>query len=130
MKPSIGDGEGTMLLDEVVEMVSNGRSLLRTHLWIDFSQILSAFSREISHEPTQATATSGSADSEQHFQPHLGGATLDSCFLMLILIPKPLSLPSATGSPTTQVLNPKTSTGPNYIFKAHFLFFRYVLKRV
>lgn len=50
MNPSVGDGERAVLLDDVIDLLRNGRGLLCSHLRVDFPQVLSALSREMPHE--------------------------------------------------------------------------------
>lgn len=76
MNPSIGDSERTVLLDEMVDVLSNGRGLLTSHLGVDFPQILRAFSREMPHErcSSKHTSTTGPRSSTAS-EPHLCSET-------------------------------------------------------
>jgi hypothetical protein len=95
VNPSVGDGERAALLDDVVEVLSNGRGLLRGHLRVDFPKILRALSREMPHERTNSnhcpnTSTPRSSTSSQ---PRLRNSPLlpsssdsRSPLLMLLLL--------------------------------------------
>lgn len=72
VNPSIGDSKRTVLLDEMVDFLSNGRGLLTSHLGVDFPQILRALSREMPHErcSSKHTGTTGPRNSTAS-EPHL-----------------------------------------------------------
>lgn len=73
MNPSFGDGERAASLDDVVEVLSNGRGLSRCHIRVDFPKILRALSREMPHERTNSNHCGNTSPprSSTTFQPRL-----------------------------------------------------------
>jgi hypothetical protein len=93
VNPSFGDGERAASLDDVVEVLSNGRGLSRCHIRVDFPKILRALSREMPHERTNSnhcanTSTPRSSTTSQprlRYSPLLLSST-DSARHCLILL--------------------------------------------